>query len=76
MTKTNKVLQVMERDGHITRFIAVNYGITALTQHLSKLRERGYDVRAEPRKDADGNKYTRWYLGDADKQSAQQGLFQ
>ena len=62
MTKYEKVLDIIKRDGHITRFIAVNYGILALTQHISVLRKKGYKILAESRLDADGKDYTRWSL--------------
>jgi hypothetical protein len=74
MTKYEKVLNIIKRDGHITRFIAVNYGILALTQHISVLRKKGYNILAEQRLDANGKEYTRWFMGKAKKQ-AQRDLF-
>lgn len=62
MTKYEKVLNIIKRDGHITRFIAVNYGILALTQHISTLRQKGYNIQAEKRTDLNGKEYTRWFL--------------
>lgn len=74
MTKYEKVLNIIKRDGHITRFIAVNYGILALTQHISVLRKKGYNILAEERFDANGKAYTRWFLGNK-KEEAQSDMF-
>jgi hypothetical protein len=60
-----KVLGIMQKDGHITRIVATHYNIGCVRKAVSELRDAGYVVLTEKRKDANGDKYTRWVLVNA-----------
>jgi hypothetical protein len=61
--QTRRVLDLMIRDGHITRLSAQHYGIANVTARIADLRLRhGHPVRCEVRKDADGRRYGAWKL--------------
>ena len=62
---SRKVMDIMVRDGGITHLTALHYGIGSVTKEVSRLRRAvpvGYTIGTVKRKDADGNKYTRWTL--------------
>jgi hypothetical protein len=60
-----EVLKIMRRDGHITRLIAMNYGIANLTARISELRDAGYAVICDERRDANHRRYGDWKLAKA-----------
>lgn len=56
-TQCGKLLRLMERGRSVTRLTALHYGIMNLTARISDLRNAGYDVRCQWRRDDDGNDY-------------------
>lgn len=59
---TQKVLDIMKRDGGITRLVATHLDIGCVRKAISDLRKLGYSITTDLRVDSDGNKYTRWIL--------------
>lgn len=59
---TQKVLDVMKRDGGITRLVATHLDIGCVRKAISELREHGFQITTVRRADTEGNKYTRWVL--------------
>lgn len=62
MTVTEKVLNILKRDGHITRMIATHYNIGCVRKAISDLRKANFNILTDKRTDNEGNKYTRWVL--------------
>lgn len=63
--QSRKVMSIMLRDGGITHLTAQHYGIACVTKEIQRVREAspvGYAIKTVRRKDAEGNKYTRWTL--------------
>lgn len=63
--KAAKVLEIMERDGGITHLTALHYNIGSITKEITRVRDAfpiDNQVITQVRKDANGNKYTRWVL--------------
>lgn len=64
--KAKKVLSIMERDGGITRLVATHYNIGDVRKEIQRIRDAypiGFTVKTVvTRKDAEGNRYTRWTL--------------
>lgn len=63
--KAAKVLEIMQRDGGITHLTALHYNIGSITKEITRVRDAfpiGRIVITDVRKDANGNKYTRWVL--------------
>jgi hypothetical protein len=61
-TKTQLVLEVMQRDGGITRLIGLNYKVKNLPENIRQLRLSGYDISTVKKVDVKGDSYTRWEL--------------
>jgi hypothetical protein len=58
-----KVLNLIERDGHITRLTAMHYGIANITARIAELRlDYGINVACEEKVDAEGRVYGSWKL--------------
>lgn len=57
-----KTLNLIKRDGRVTRLTALHYGIANLTARIAELREEGYAVDCEIKLDANGRKYGSWFL--------------
>jgi hypothetical protein len=58
-----KVASILVRDGGITHLSAVHYGIGSVTKEIARIRKAvpmSHKVSTVTRKDAAGNKYTRW----------------
>lgn len=58
-----KVADILVRDGGITHLSAVHYGIGSVTKEIARIRKAAplsHRVTTVTRKDAEGNKYTRW----------------
>lgn len=61
LTKQAKqVLDLMERDGAITRLTAMHYGIANLTARITELRDAGYYVVCVEKRDASNRRYGSW----------------
>lgn len=61
--QVSQVLNLMQRDGYVTRLTAGHYGINNLTARFADLRLRhGYGIRCEKKTDALGRPYSRWSL--------------
>jgi hypothetical protein len=58
--QAQQVLDLIERDGHITRLTAMHYGIANVTARITELRDAGIMVNCFVAKDADGSRYGRW----------------
>lgn len=63
-----KVLELMLRDGHVSRMTAMHYGIANLTARIAELRQKlildNYDIPVAIKEDASGREYGSWYLVD------------
>ena len=63
-----KVLNLMLRDGAVTRLTAMHYGIPNVTARISELRAKlepmAYDILVDVKEDANGNEYGSWSLFD------------
>ena len=57
-----KTLELLQRDGRVTRMTALHYGIPNLTARIAELREEGFPVDCDVKVDANGNKYGSWFL--------------
>lgn len=63
LTKQAKqVLNLIQRDGAVTRLTAMHYGIANLTARITELRDHGYDVECYEKRDAAGRRYGSWRL--------------
>ena len=61
--QTKQVLDLLKRDGHVTRLTAMHYGIANLTSRIAELRlDHGYNVVCSERRDAAGRRYGSWSL--------------
>lgn len=60
--QTKQTLDVLKKDQGITIMTAMHYGITNLSARLSDLKDAGFEVVREQKKDLRGQKYSRWYL--------------
>lgn len=60
------VLDIIRRDGRITRLTALHYGIPNLTARITELRAEGFAVDCEVKLDANGNKYGSWFIAEAE----------
>ena len=60
--QAQKVLTLIERDGHVSRLTAMHYGIANVTARITELRDAGIPVVCENCRDASGNRYGRWSL--------------
>lgn len=61
--KASKVMDIMHRDGGITHLTALHYNIGSITREIQRVRDAKplhRQVVTQVRKDANGNKYTRW----------------
>jgi hypothetical protein len=74
--QANKVLDIIKRDGHITRLSAMHYKISNVSARIAELRIEGrLNIVAIKAKDADGQAYSRWTLMSRFPQVAQDELF-
>lgn len=63
LTKQGKqVLDLMRRDGRVTRMTALHYGVANLTARIAELRVEGYAVDCSVKLDANGKEYGVWTL--------------
>ena len=59
-----KVLDLIKRDGRVTRLTAMHYGIANLTARISELRlYGGLDIVCTEKVDAVGRRYGEWTIG-------------
>lgn len=57
------LLDLLERDGHVTRLTAMHAGIANVTARIAELRlDADVKIKAEVRKDIHGRRYARWSL--------------
>lgn len=56
-----KVLELLRRDGYITRLTALHYGVANLTARIAELRVIGLNIGCDVRLDANGKEYGRWF---------------
>lgn len=59
-----KVLELIRRDGHVSRLTALHYGIANLTARIAELRFRRFAIDCKVKADGNGNKYGSWFLAD------------
>ena len=64
--QTEQVLNLIKRDGSITRLTAMHYGIANLTARIAELRNWGFDVECQEKRDANGRRYGTWSLKKAE----------
>jgi hypothetical protein len=62
MTKTQKVLNALLSGDHMTHLKALAYGTYRLADVVFRLRGKGFVIRAEDHVDADGTRYTSYYI--------------
>lgn len=62
MTKTQKVLNALLSGDHMTHLKALAYGTYRLADVVFRLRNKGFIIRAEDHVDADGTRYTSYYI--------------
>jgi phage host-nuclease inhibitor protein Gam len=57
MTQNEKILDIMDREGQITKLRAMHAGIMCLTSRIDELRKAGADIVTERRRvtNADGS---------------------
>ena len=68
-----RVLNLMARDGHVTRLTLAHYGIANPTARFAELRlDHGVSVECERCVDALGRRYSRWSLDGAQTHQAEQ----
>lgn len=60
--QTKQVLDLIKRDGSITRLVAMNYGIANLTARLADLRSLGHNVVCVQKRDAKNRRYGTWSI--------------
>jgi hypothetical protein len=60
--QARKVLDLMQRDGSVSRLTAMHYGVANVTARITELRDYGYDVECVIKTDANGQKYGSWRL--------------
>lgn len=68
--QSHKVLDIMIRDGGITHLSATHYNIGCVRKEVSRVRAYGAKVKTITRKDAAGNRYSRWTLASIKEQPA------
>jgi hypothetical protein len=62
MNQSQQVLNLIKRDGSITRLTAMHYGIANLTARIADLRREGHAIRCVEKVDAKGRTYGVWKL--------------
>lgn len=61
--QTEKLLGLLNRDGHVTRLTAMHYGVANITARIADLRLRhDVNVVCEVCRDAAGRRYGRWHV--------------
>jgi hypothetical protein len=60
--QAKQVYNLMKRDGRITRYTAIKYGIANLTARITELRREGIGIGCEIKVDADGREYGSWNI--------------
>lgn len=55
--QARKVLKLLASGERLSRVTAMHYGVMNLTARLADLRNAGWDVRCEIKRDVDGNRY-------------------
>lgn len=64
-SKINKVINWLEEGKPITSLMAVQlFGITNFPSTIFRLRQKGYNIITEKRKDVFGNVFTQYILDD------------
>lgn len=65
-SQAEQVLDLILRDGRVTRLSAMHYGVANLTARITELRDRldghGIDVACTEKRDANGHRYGVWSL--------------
>lgn len=59
--QAQKVLDLIRRDGSITRLTAMHYGVANVTARISELLDAGYDIDRHIKLDAEGRRYGEWF---------------
>jgi len=63
MKKTNNLIDHLKRGKKVTRIIAMHeFDVQNLTAMISKLRQRGMDIKRNERVDTRGTKYSEYFL--------------
>lgn len=57
-----KVLELIQRDGRVTRMTALHYGVANVTARIAELRYEGFNVVCEVKVDAEGREYGNWKI--------------
>ena len=60
--QATQVLNLIKRDGSVTRLTAMHYGVANLTARIAELRDYGYDVECIEKRDASNRRYGSWRL--------------
>lgn len=60
--QSTQVLNLLKRDGNLTRLTAMHYGIANVTARIADLRRAGYRVTCTEKRDAAGRRYGVWRL--------------
>lgn len=61
--QTQQLLDLLNRDGKVTRLTAMHYGIANVTARIADLRRRhGVNVVCTEKRDANGARYGEWSL--------------
>jgi hypothetical protein len=60
--QAQQVLDLIDRDGHVTRLTAMHYGVANVTARITELRNAGHFVVCNLAKDANGSRYGRWSI--------------
>jgi len=58
-----QVLELIRRDGRVTRLTALHYGVANLTARIAELREVGFNINCTVKLDANGKEYGEWTEG-------------
>lgn len=61
--QSKQVLDLIRRDGRVTRLTALHYGVANLTARIADLRASGFLIDCEVKLDANGKEYGVWTEG-------------
>lgn len=62
-TQCQLILTHIINHGYITPLVASNYGVERLASRIHDLKKAKFDVRKQMRRDDNGKRYARYYLG-------------
>ena len=60
--QASQVLNLIRRDGSVTRLTAMHYGVANLTARIAELRTAGYNVVCTEKRDANKRRYGSWHF--------------